>query len=365
MIYLNHNILPMKIMITIIIQIICMVLLNGLHAQKGSAYDKIDQYQSNKSVQFGFDTYINNQPLEDQKNIAICSAFNGWLYAVHSYFDKSVNEAAATFLRSKDNGITWSIIFDETIGWAHTAFTKLDLIAVGQDTANIKLFLGFCLFDSISTYHNGYVSRYNGNTGLPEGEFLDENSHDIRDIVLATDGQYPAENSNPFSIGVVYSKKGFGGDSIIFRTSSNGGMSFDMRYSIAFTAHYFNKVDLAYGRSASFPEGRYFATWEEKESLNNTSGHIYSAHSEPYFNSMFTTPVLLDNFDPSLNNRASNPVISCQSNQENNDSASFTEVVLFEKYRPGTNDYNIAGVFNKVATGTNNFHTFNLNSVCP
>ena len=350
----------MKLLFTFSILIIGV--LNGLQAQVATSHDLSIQHKSNKSTQFGFDTYVNDKPLQNQQNFVICSAFNGWLYAAYSYFDSSVNEAAATVLRSKDNGITWSMIFDETIGWAHTSFTKLDIIAVGQDTANLKFFLGYCVFDSISTYRNGYVARYNGNTGLPEEGILDENSHDIRDLALATDGLYPAANANPFSIGVIYTKKEFDIDYIVFRSSSNGGMSFDNWNTIAVTTHCFNKVDLAYGRSESFPGGRYFAVWEEKESLNNTSGHIYTAHSEPYFNSDFTSPVLLDNLDPSSFNSASNPVIACQNSQINNDSSNFTEVVLFEKYRPGTNDFNIAGVFSKVSTAANNFQSFNLNA---
>ncbi|HNW75032.1 MAG TPA: T9SS type A sorting domain-containing protein [Bacteroidales bacterium] len=318
--------------------------------------------QMNHSPLFGLDTYLNNQPLQDQRNVVVCSAFNGWLYAAYSYFNHTNFEAAFTVLRSKDSGVNWSIIINGTLGQAHTTFTKLDIKACGMDTVNLKVFVGFCVFDSVNLWHTALVVRYNGNTGHVEDNILyDEDSWDIRDLALASDDLYPAGGSAPYSIAVIYSKWNVH-DSIIVRTSGNGGMSFTKRYRIAGSSHYFNKVALAYGRSPSFPAGRYFAAWEEKDNANSVSGHIYTAHSEPDFNSPFTTPVLLDSLDPATANKAGCPVIACQNNDTDNDSANLTELVLFQKYQPASQNFNIAGVFNKKAATSAVFSPFSINT---
>jgi len=333
----------------------------GLNAQTGFPGGLTVPSQSDKSPLFGFDTFINNQPQQNQRNIVICSAFNGWLYATYSYFDSNVFQDALTILRSKDNGVTWSVIFDAPFGSFHYGISKMSILVCGNDTSNIKLFVGLGLFDSLYLNHSVQIIRFDKN-GVVELEFLHENSRQIRDFAMASDDLYPASNSNPFSFAVAYSKGTFYNDSIVFCSSSNGGMSFDKKYRIASSSHYFDKVALAYGQSPSFSGGRYFAAWEEQDNENSVSGHIYTAHSEPNFNSPFTTPVLLDSLDASTANKASNPVIACQNNAADNDSSNLTEVVLFEKYIPATHKFDIAGLYNKKASNTNNFQKFTIDA---
>ena len=349
----------MKARFTYFVLLLFFISFNGLLAQSGLLGGTVVPFQPDKSPIFGFDTFINNQPLQNQRNIAICSAFNGWLYAADSYFDTSLRQAAVTFSLSKDNGVTWSVILDGTIGLITTAITRLSILACGNDTANLKLFVGFCIFDSAASIHYAIVVRYNGNNGQFEDEILNDPSGNIRDLALASDDLYPAGGSNPFSLAVVYSKND-GADSIVFCASSNGGISFNKRYKIASSSHYFDKVALAYGRSPSCSSGRYFAAWEEQENVNSVSGHIYTAHSEPDFNSPFTAPVLLDSLDATAANKASNPVIACQNNAADNDSSNLTEVVLFEKYIPSTQKFNVGSFYNKKATVSNNFRKFTI-----
>jgi hypothetical protein len=205
------------------------------------------------------------------------------------------------------------------------------------------------------------IVRHNKD-GVSEEILFQEGSEFIRDFALASDNLYPANNTNPFSLAAVYSKESFNKDSIVFLSSSNGGLSFDKHYSIASSSHYFHKVALAYGRSPSCPGGRYFAAWEEQENENSVSGHIYTAHSEPNFDSPFTTPLLIDSLDAATANKVSNPAIACQHNGVDNDSSNLTEVVLFEKYQPATQNFNIAGFYNKRATSSGNFHPFSINA---
>lgn len=349
----------MKARFTYFVLLLFFISINGLHAQSGLLGGPVVPFQPDKSPIFGFDTFINDQPLQNQRNIAICSAFNGWLYATYSYFDNSLYQDALTILRSNDNGASWSVLFDGPFGGFHLGISKMEILACGNDTANIKLFVGLGIFDTLNMYHFVDIIRFDKN-GVAELEILHDNSAYIRDFALASDDLYPASNSNPFSIGVVYSKGTNFKDSIVFCSSSNGGISFDNRYEIASSPKYFDKVALAYGRSPSCSSGRYFAAWEEQENVNSVSGHIYTAHSEPDFNSPFTAPVLLDSLDASTANKASNPVIACQNNGANNDSSNLTEVVLFEKYVPTTHKFNIAGLYNKKATVSNNFRKFTI-----
>jgi hypothetical protein len=235
----------------------------------------------------------------------------------------------------------------------------MEILACGNDTTNIKLFFGFLHYDSISTNTGLAIMRYDRN-----GEFEDQifysDSPKTRDFAMASDDLHPALNSNPFSLALIFSKGTYSKDSIIILSSNNGGMSFNSKYRIASSSKYFHKVALAYGRSPSFSSGRYFAAWEEQDNEDSVSGHIYTSHSEPNFNSPFTTPIRVDSVDASAANNASNPVIACQNNAIDNDSANLTEVLLFEKYLPASQKFTVGGLYNKKAANSNNFQKFTI-----
>ena len=83
--------------------------------------------------------------------------------------------------------------------------------------------------------------------------------------------------------------------------------------------------------------------------------HIFTAHSDPDFNSAFTMPIKLDNLDPTAINKVRNPSISCQFNNKDNDSANLTEIVLFYKYNTSSQRYDVTGYYNLQATNNSNF----------
>lgn len=58
-----------------------------------------------RSVIFGKDIVIHDQADRDQQSIAVCSAFNGWLYAAYSY--DSIGVLWLSVWRSTDNGMHW------------------------------------------------------------------------------------------------------------------------------------------------------------------------------------------------------------------------------------------------------------------
>jgi hypothetical protein len=308
---------------------------------------------------FGHDIVLHDQPARDQKNVRICSAFNGWLYAMYTYPNAHQGWAGYTILKSTDNGNSWQVLIDDFIP-GQSYITTVDFVITGTSTSNLKVFMVYMVSvsDTVDVGSGAYL-RYNAATGAYENG---ANLGPCRWITIASNYNYPPINSDPYSIGILYSTPPIYGDSIIFLSSGDGGLSFPNRKGLTGTSKRFHKVSLTYGRSLSQNSGSYYAAWEEKEDLTTNLGHIYTAHSEPYFNSSFTTPVMLDTLEASAYNNVKNPSIACQYNNVDNDSTDVTEIVLFDKYSPSTMNYNVEGFFNMRSTSASHFNHLNLNT---
>jgi hypothetical protein len=339
----------------LILFVFLLLCLTGLNAQTGWVGGTVVPLKPQSSL-FGKDIVIQDTSDRDQRNVATCSAFNGWLYAVYSY-PIGIEQAIAV-LKSTDNGINWELLGEGGTVFASST-TRVDIIACGNSNDNLKLFVGYVYFIDALNTGGAYVIRYKAEPFGYEDELLKQDGGIIKDLALSSDYMYPCVNSNPHSIGVLFSRKGVI-DTLVFRSSSNGGMSLDSRHKIATSSNFFHKVSLNYGRSPSWNSGRYFAAWEEQTSQTSTVGHIYIAHSEPNFDSSFTRPICLDSLDPSLINKVRNPAIACQYSNADNDSANLTEVVLFEKYKPASTDFDVAGFYNVQATTTSHFRPLNI-----
>lgn len=313
------------------------------------------------SVLFGKDIVINDQPAQNQQGVTICSAFNGWLYSAYSHNNPD-NMTSVTIMKSTDNGISWIQLFDGSVGMIGITIPKVELLVCGTTEFDIKLFLGMLYCDTTFNSTGAAVDRLDGNTGFLEEVLFEDGS--VRDFALAQDNLFPAMNANPFSIGLLFSKVGYA-DSLILKTSGNGGVSFNSQKIVALEPHnstdIFKKVALSYGICMSKNTGRYFAAWEKQNKYSTSNlGHIFTAHSEPYFNSEFTSPVCLDNLDPAITNRCNTPVISCQTNNIDNDSSSLTEIVIFQKYLQGSNEADLQGCFNLQSTASAYFKMMTL-----
>jgi hypothetical protein len=312
---------------------------------------------------FGKDIVINDSSSQNQSQVVVRSAFNGWLYAEYSAIDPYYITPTSTILKSVDNGITWTMIANLVWPGPYASFKSTDMAVIGDSISNLKLILAWvCSASSDPSAGRGdaYVWRYNAITGeFEDGLMMDS---PVSGIALATDFMYPASNSNPHSLGVIYSKYSASSDSIIFRSSGNGGISLNNRQHLASSAGRIFKVSLAYGRSPSASSGRYFAAWEEKVDIGSPLGHIYTAHTEPNFNSPFTVPVNLDGLDATDFNLCRIPSIACQFNNLDNDSANLTEVVLFDKYDPSNQKHDIRGYYNLQATNHSNFKKLTISN---
>ncbi len=327
--------------------------LTGLNAQTGFLGGSVAPLKP-QSPLFGKDIILNDQPSQIQRKVAICSAFNGWQYVAIAYTDYSLGTGGhLTVMKSVDNGINWTIAFDSNYGTDSAVFVSIDILVVGNSETNLKMIISFVSSNSSTLIGDGNVGVYDESTGLWEYNLLW--AYYCYDIALATDYLYPSTNSNPNSIGILYSKYAVTGDSLIFRSSSNGGLSLDGDQQIKVTPNRFHKVSLAYGRSQSFNSGRYFAVWEEQTGFGEMLGHIYTSHTNPNFNSPFTNPVNIDGLDPTTINQCQNPVIACQYNAVDNDSSNLTEVLMFEKYKPSLSRYDIGAYYNLQACSSTYF----------
>jgi len=344
----------MKKRFTFFVFLLLFFSISRLNAQPGEGNEPIIPLQQNRSILFGKDIVIHDQPNNNQRNLAICSAFNGWLFSGYSY--TSSTGERCSLLKSIDDGITWSIIMDDVVPYSYV-ISKISLTTSGNNLSNLRLFLGVMMKDTNDNTGHLWVGHYKVEPFGPDGEaFGDPNN--CRDLSLSNDFTYPATGSNPNSLGLIFSKHGIR-DSIVFKSSSNGE-TFNTDRGIAGSTSYFGKVALGYGSSLSYSTGRYFAVWEEKDNENANTGHIYTSHSEPNFNGVFTKPFCLDSLDPTDINLCRNPVIACQYGEMDNDSSNLTSVILFEKYNPVTSKFEIKGYFNKKSTLTNYFKSFSI-----
>jgi hypothetical protein len=299
---------------------------------------------------------------ENQTKVVICSAFNGWLYAAYEFYTtKWGGHEAFELLKSVDDGITWVVIFGGA--YAHSdPFSSFDIAVIGDSISNIKVFLSWVQpggGPAPGDDGGGEVWRFDGN-----GNFLDGIDLNASYLALANDFMYPAINSNPCSISVIYASNyspNYSKDTLYLLTSSNGGLSYDNRQVIAVNSNHFHDVALAYGRSPSWSTGRYFAVWTETNDYTTYTGHIYTAHSNPDFNSPFTKPVCIDSLDPSAINKCRKPKIACQFSGSDNDSSNLSEVIMLEKQLT-SGSYDTRGFYNLQATTSSHFNEFSLSS---
>lgn len=306
------------------------------------------------TVQFFNDVIIENNTSMDQRHVRISVAFNGWLYAAYNTVDTINGNGGITIRTSRDNGNTWNTIDSYSVsGIRYPAF---DIVVAGTDTNNMVLFLAGVNENTVSGAYTLYVDKYNAATGAFVGSNynMQNATSPIYDVALASDYRFPASGASPYSVGLLYSTYGNPSDSIVFLGSSNGGVIWDIRQSVSTTGNFFRKVSIAYGRSASASNGRYFGAWEMIGSASARTGHIYTSRSGSLITSPWIAPVNLDSVSGSMINLCSNPQMAVQYNNIDNDSSSCTAVVLVQRDFNGDGaDHDILGFYNKRSHFTN------------
>jgi hypothetical protein len=205
------------------------------------------------------------------------------------------------------------------------------------------------------------VIRLNGITGGLEKSMLNPEllTNRTRDLSVASDNGFPAQNSNPGSMAAIYTKSGmWPSDSIVIRTSNNGGFSFTDFVAFGLPPYTNHKVDIAYGIAPSQNTGRYFVVWETQAHPDSAYGHVYAARTEPFFNSPLSEPVCLDSLNPSYINKLANPTIACSYGNADNAQSDITEIIVCEYWNSIANQKQLVGFSNLKAATTNNFEPF-------
>lgn len=296
----------------------------------------------------------------NERNVRLTVAFNGWIYAAYSIKD-STNSSGIKIMYSKDNGNSWNA-FDSYL-FNDITYPSFDIVVAGTDTNNLSLFLAGARKNSDTDYLL-YIDKYNATTAQYIGnQYLTNKNNSIIDIAIASDYQFPSTVSAPYSIGVIYSKRG-SIDSINYVLSMDGGTTFNYTNSIAQTNLFYRKVSLAYGKSLSASNGRFFAAWEQLINGDESStGHIFTSRNESYLNDAWIPQINIDSIAPACIGLCKNPTIAAQFNNVDNDSASVSAIVAFERdYEGAGNDHDILGFYNMTASHTNNWTRLDINN---
>ncbi|NVO04001.1 MAG: T9SS type A sorting domain-containing protein, partial [Bacteroidetes bacterium] len=178
---------------------------------------------------------------------------------------------------------------------------------------------------------------------------------------MATDYRFPAFGSSPYSVAFVYSVYSPIMDSINYICSTDAGVTWGVSQNISTSGGYFRKVSLAYGRSASASNGRYFAAWEQLGSSAARNGHIYTSRSSSTIIDSWISPINLDSVSTTMINLCRNPSIAVQYNNTDNDSSSVSAVVLVDRdYIGDGSDYDLLGFYNKRAHYTNYWYRLDI-----
>jgi len=318
---------------------------------------KAQEVRTNKqnsflNTKYATDVIIKSEPSINQQNVKLAVAFNGWLYAAYSKVDSLNNTGGITIMASRDNGFSWTTI--TSYSPVNIRYPAIDIVVTGTDTNNLFLYL-LAVHKNINNY-TIFIDKYNATTNTFIGAVFNESkgTRKVYDVAMATDYRFPAVNANPYSIAFVYSVSGIPYDSLNYVASIDAGATWSVNHNIFCAGYFLRKVSLAYGRSASGSNGRYFAAWEQLSSSTARTGHIYTSRSISTIDGAWITPINLDSISSTMINLCRNPSIAVQFNTVDNDSAGTTAVVLVDRdYAGDGSDYDVLGFYNKRAHFTN------------
>ena len=270
----------------------------------------------------------------------ISVAFNGWIYVAYNYNVVNSGFTGRVIEVSKDNGMSWEILFDHQFN-PQNVIEFTSMIVAGTDTSNLRIFV--TTRHHINQFWSGSLTVLKGTTGETVTQFItlqDGNTFGISDVAICSDYKHPYLNPNPYSVALAYSQYDpSGNDSILIIFSNDGGLNFTGPYFVA-TSPVIGNVDIAYGSYNSPAVGRYSIVWEQ-------NGNIVATQSEVgYPLNYYPNPPLLDTSYSNLSGRLHNPVISIQSTEYGNASGDYTTVILAERYDSVTSSNDIVGFFN-------------------
>lgn len=311
-------------------------------------------------AQFGPDVMINQTP-QNERNVELTSAFNGWLYSATSISDEATDQGGIIIRKSIDGGYTWSTIDQYFVSGIR--YETHDIVVAGTDTNALTLYLVGVNHNLAASTYVLYVDKYDARTGsfISSPYNLSKGSDRVNDVAIASDYKNPAVGASPYSVGLIYSAYSPVYDSIVSIVSMDGGNTFGVRQTVTTTISFSRNVSLDYGRSASASNGRYFAAWEELVVQSNRNGNIFTGRNQSTVDGAWIAKESLDSVSSTMIGVCRNPRIAVQQNATDNDSASVTAVVLVDRdYLGDGSDYDLLGFYNKRAHYTNFWYRLDI-----
>jgi hypothetical protein len=306
---------------------------------------------------FASDITVEANSLANQRNVRIASAFNGWIFAAYVVNDSVSGKGGVVVRYSKNWGINWAP-FNNYPYYQHSVYEACDITVTGADTNHLEVFLGDIRKDRTTRKYEVEVQRLNAmhTAYAPVTVFFRQlDSNAVYDMALANNYRIITTKDSLYNIGLVYTHKGMGMDSVLFSTTEKKLANKFGKPALLGTAKHLGKVSLAYMHSGS-SKGAYAAAWEAFDTITRTYGHIQYARTIGNLDSAWTKPVNLDSLQPSTVNKLRSPSIACQYNTTDNDSSNVTVAVSFDFFN-GT-DKDIMGYYNKRGDSTNFWNSF-------
>lgn len=337
----------MKKILFIIIGVLSSFMANSQEMRTGQSSPFVNPKYAN-------DVIIDMAPTFDQRDVRLAVAFNGWLYAAFSTVDSVNDKGGITIMTSRDDGANWQMIDEYSVPGVR--YPSFDIVVAGADTNNLTLYLVGVNNNISYSEYTIFLDRYNATTYAYIGSPYNSSKgiRRVADVAIATDYRYPAVGASPYSVGIAYSVYSSSFDSINFVASLDGGNTFTIFNNVATTGSFFRNISLAYGRSSSASNGRYFLAWEKLSGFTNRTGSIFESRNTSSIDGSWIPPVNLDSVSSSMIGLCRNPSIAVQYNDVDNDSGSCTAIVLVERdYVGDGSDYDLLGFYNKRAHYTN------------
>lgn len=308
---------------------------------------------------FGTDVKVYDLPITNEHNPDVDVAFNGWAYDAYAI------DTGFVLRVSRDSGQTWSTIDEYSGDDAHIQHVKLAVASVGTDTTSIRVFLMVLENDSVDFIGQIYINSYDGyaDSFIAQNfyRWLPDNAY--QNIDIACDYKYPSVASSPYSIAAAYTvDQVTDDDSVIYVVSTDGGETYGNQFTfdVSSVNHYRN-VSIAYGRSFTAANGRYFLAWDEFSNNSDEDGRIFEAYTNTNILDAPTSRYRLDTVGALAGGLARRPCISVSANNTNNDSGSCTAIVAFERDINGDgSNIDVIAAYNKRAHFTNYWNKLNI-----
>lgn len=320
-------------------------------------------YSAFCQISFGNDVTIKSESGINQRDVVVTSAFNGWLFSAYTTVNTAANAGGITILRSTDNGFTWDVI-DSYIP-SDVRYLDVEIEVVGSDTSSMKLFV-FGLRNNVgSGTYVAFLDTYKASTGQFLGSPFNRNTgtRAIYDIDISTDFLNPAVGSSPYSVGLLYSISGPSRDSVIFYSSIDGGATFNNKRVLTNTSYYLRDVTLAYGKSNSGSNGRYFAAWEQLSTISSRNGNVFYSRCQSTVDGSWITPINIDSISSAAAGLTRNPRIACSISNTDTDSGGVSVVILMDRdYMGSATDYDVIGFYNQRSHFTNYFFRLDIDN---